>query len=524
MRRLLIALTVACGLFPALALAQDEPRTIGGDGVPPTRWPMVAAVLYGDVPGCGATVVARDWVLTAAHCVVQNGRPLPVSTLSVQFGTERPDSGNGYVVAVADILVHQDYGTAQPGTNNDGDFTYFTNDIALLRLTRPVAPAPAELLGQNRAATLGAVGKPALIAGWAATAPASTQASSLFLRQADFVVAGDASCAAKVAPNAYQPGMLCATPKPGLGQADNAACTTDAGSPLFLPNDRGGFALAGIVSATRTDCTQAAPVVATRITAYLDWLAQRVPGLVVDDSLIESGFWSLDNAGGAAAAIEIQGGRLVLGLMLYDKAGSPTWYSASGPFAGTGSFTATLDSFADGSDMLYAAGPRQYRQLASPGSVTIVFGGVDQGILTVGGRRWTIRRTTWTAGRPAPADGLPETGWYRSPRDPGRFWFVEGQGERMMVADFAYGTLRVDDHFPARWTVAQGTAAKVGTAAVMSAPIFACVGGQGLDTPSGTATCGDTDFALSLTFPGVFAGWLIPGGNRAVAIGRYIAP
>lgn len=515
MRRLLIALTLACCLLPMLARAQTENRILGGEYVPPTRWPMVVAVLFGGAPGCGGTLISESVVLTAAHCVVQDGKPLPISVLSVRFGTEWLDSRAGEVVDVAEVVAHQDYRVEQPGTSTDRDYGYFVNDIALLRLVRPVTFAPAALLGPHRAPTLGAPGASAVATGWG---------GATILKQVDLTISADAACAARTAPRPDTPDMMCAAPAPATVATANATCGNDAGSPLFLPNGRGGFVLAGILSVLQTDCAQAAPAIVTRTTAYLDWITARVPGIVIDDSLIESGFWSLDGAGGAAAAIEIQGGRLILGLALYDKAGSPTWYLASGPFAGSGSFTAPLGELADGSDMLYAAGPRHYRELASPGNVTVTFGATDQATLVVGDRRWTIRRMTWNGGRPAPAIGLPETGWYWSRRDPGRFWFIEGQGDRLLVGDFAYGTVRVDDHFPARWTIAQGTAAKVGTAAVMSAPIFGCVGGQGLATASGTATCGDTDFALSLTFPGVFAGWLIPGGERAVAVGRYMAP
>lgn len=524
MRRLLIALILACGLFPALGQAQTESRILGGDAVPPTRWPMVAAVLHGGQPACGGTLVAARFVLTAAHCVHQNGGALPAAMLSVRFGTEWLESGTGEIVDVAEVIVHQDFDSAPAGTNATGDFTYFVNDIALLRLARPVTHAPAALLGPHRAAALAAPGKPATAIGWASVGPETAQADTTILKQVALNVANDTVCAARTAPRLYMVEMICAEPQAAVPSIANATCGGDAGGPLFVGNDRGGFVLAGILSALRTDCTVAAPVIATEVTAYLDWIGRRVAGLVVDDSPIESGFWSIEGAAGAGAAIEVRGNRLILGLMLYDAAGSPTWYFASGPFAGRGSFTAALQEFADGSDTLHAAGPRSYRTLPSPGTVTLTFRGVDRATLAAAGREWTIRRTDQAAGRPAPGPGLPETGWYWSRRDPGRFWFVEAQGDRMMVADFAYGTIAVDGHYPARWTIAPGTAAKVGTAAVMTAPIFGCVGGQGLKTAGGAATCGDTDFALSLMFPGPFTGWLIPGGLRAVAVGRYMVP
>ncbi|MBN9526075.1 MAG: serine protease [Alphaproteobacteria bacterium] len=521
MRRLLITAALALGLLPTLARAQTDNRTLGGDDIPPTRWPIVAALLHGGAPGCGAVLIAESWVVTAAHCVYRNGAALEPAVLSVRFGTELPDSAAGEVVDVAEVVVHKDFAAPTPPPNN---FSYFVNDIALLRLGRPVALAPAQLLGTTRAAALAAVGKPATAIGWGTLAEASAPTGTTILKQVAMTVAASGVCATTIAPRPYLAGMLCAEPQSATPAAADATCGGDAGGPLLLPNGRGGFVLAGILSGLRVDCTEPGPAIATAMPDYLDWIVARVPTLIVDGNVVESGFWGIDGAAAAGVAIEIQGSRLILGLMLYDAAGSPTWYFASGAFSGLGTFTAPLQEFADGSDMLYGAGLGTYQTLASPGTVTLTFQAADRARLTVAGRDWTIRRSDQIAGRPAPDAGLPETGWYRSRRDPGRFWFVEAQGARMMVADFAYGTARVDDHYPARWTIAAGTAAKVGTAAVMSAPIYGCVGGPGLKTTGGTASCGDTDFALSLMYPGVFTGWLIPDGSRAVAVGRYVAP
>jgi len=521
MRRLLIAALTAASLLAPQAQAQDqtESRVLGGDQVPPTRWPMAAALLYNGVQGCSGTVVAADWVLTAAHCVQQNGAALPSSLLSVQIGTEILE-GRGQVVPVAQVVVHGDF---EPGANNQRDFPSYQNDIALLRLATPVTVTPAAVLGLQAAGRLSPVGGPALAIGWKPLTGPSTAAGTTLLAQTDLTLAQGATCGSRIAPRPFSAEMVCAQPKaPAPEDSVNTACAGNAGGPLFVPNRRGGFTLAGIVSAQATDCALDSPVIATSIPAHLDWIAARVSGLIVEDSPIESGFWSLDGAPGAGLAIEVQGARLILGAMLYDDDGRPTWYFAHGAFAGQGSFTAMLDQFADGSDTLYTAGIRTWRRIGSPGNVTVTFQGAATGTLNIGDRRWPIRRSTLADGRPAPNPGLPETGWYSTTRDPGRFWFIEGQGDRLVVADFAYGTVAVEDHFPARWTLSPGIAAKVGTTTVMSAPIYGCAGGQSLTAEPKPATCADTDFLLSATFPGAFTGWLIPGGRRAVAIGRHI--
>ena len=99
---------------------------------------------------CGATMIAPDWALTAAHCVEmariettgraaqytreRNGRLTRLGTMAVAAGlgdlTVIPPHS---VFPVAEVLIHPDY---EPGALERG------HDIALLRLAGP-APGDA---------------------------------------------------------------------------------------------------------------------------------------------------------------------------------------------------------------------------------------------------------------------------------------------------------------------------------------------------------------------------------------------
>ncbi|MGQ3031463.1 MAG: S1 family peptidase, partial [Ferrovibrionaceae bacterium] len=301
MRRLLITAALALGLLPTLAQAQTDNRTLGGDDIPPTRWPIVAALLHGGAPDCGAVLIAESWVVTAAHCVYRDGAALEPAVLSVRFGTELPDSAAGEVVDVAEVVVHKDFSAPTPPPNN---FSYFVNDIALLRLGRPVALAPAQLLGTTRAAALAAVGKPATAIGWGTLAEASAPTGTTILKQVAMTVAASGVCATTIAPRPYLAGMLCAEPQSATPAAADATCGGDAGGPLLLPNGRGGFVLAGILSGLRVDCTEPGPAIATAMPDYLDWIVARVPTLIVDGNVVESGFWGIDGAAAAGPEAE----------------------------------------------------------------------------------------------------------------------------------------------------------------------------------------------------------------------------
>ncbi|XP_009977042.1 PREDICTED: kallikrein-14-like, partial [Tauraco erythrolophus] len=100
---------------------EDESRIIGGRPCSISQRPFQVALIKRGQILCGGSLVAAQWVLTAAHC------RQPIRDLKVLIGTASLRGGTGEVRTISKVQVHPAY---NPRKND--------NDFMLLRLNRPV--------------------------------------------------------------------------------------------------------------------------------------------------------------------------------------------------------------------------------------------------------------------------------------------------------------------------------------------------------------------------------------------------
>jgi secreted trypsin-like serine protease len=229
-------------------------RIVGGRPAPEGAFPWMVALLNAAEPdpfqalSCGGSLIAPEWVVTAAHCFFdeQGEQVMSAQNLDLLLGTTVLQIGAGQRIRAAQIVLNPGY-NPQVGTLGG-------NDIALVRLSRPVALPTLPLVQPNQT-NLTAPGTLATILGWGATFPSALDQEpsgfALDLQQAEVPIVANEVCNA---PQSYNgtilDTMLCA----GFPQGGVDTCKGDSGGPLVVPTSS-GFALAGITSFGR-GCAQ----------------------------------------------------------------------------------------------------------------------------------------------------------------------------------------------------------------------------------------------------------------------------
>ncbi|KAK2820323.1 hypothetical protein Q5P01_023282 [Channa striata] len=246
-------------------------KIVGGSNAPPGKWPWQVSLQEFGIHACGGSLINREWVMSAAHCV--DGAD--TTRWQVSLGRENLQGTNPNEVSrsIERAIVHPNY------DSNDQN-----NDIALVKLSSPVTFTdyirPVCLAASGSMLSSGAA---SWVTGWGNTVEGDSLPHPQTLQEVEVPVVGNRQCDFLYGGSAITDNMICA----GVLSGGKDSCQGDSGGPM-VSTQGSVWVQSGIVSFGLGCARPNLPGVYTRVSRYQSWIKSHInsdmPGFVLCSS------------------------------------------------------------------------------------------------------------------------------------------------------------------------------------------------------------------------------------------------